>query len=93
MKLSLLASVYAALQLSLSSALTISEINGHKYLSPYAGQNVTAVKGLVTAKGPRLVFIYNIFQMSIGFLAKNKISRVEVGLLACLKNVTNRTYK
>ncbi|EHK98793.1 hypothetical protein M7I_5301 [Glarea lozoyensis 74030] len=48
----LVASVYAALQLSLSSALTISEINGHKYLSPYAGQNVTAVKGLVTAKGP-----------------------------------------
>lgn len=44
-----------ALQLSLSSALTISEINGHKYLSPYNGQSVTAVKGLVTAKGPRLV--------------------------------------
>jgi hypothetical protein len=49
----ILASVYAVLQFSLSSALTISEINGYKYLSPYAGQNVTAVKGLVTAKGPR----------------------------------------
>lgn len=36
---------------SLASALTISEINGVKFLSPYAGQVVTNVTGLVTAKG------------------------------------------
>lgn len=38
---------------TLSSALTISEINGPKFLSPYNGKAVTAVKGLVTAKGPQ----------------------------------------
>lgn len=37
---------------SVASALTISQINGHKYLSAYNGQHVTGVKGLVTAKGP-----------------------------------------
>ena len=37
---------------SVTSAVTISQINGHKYLSPYNGQPVTSVKGLVTAKGP-----------------------------------------
>lgn len=35
-----------------SSALSISEINGPKYLSPYAGQIVKDVTGVVTAKGP-----------------------------------------
>jgi hypothetical protein len=58
-----LVSVYAALQFSFASGLTISEINGHKYLSPYAGQNVTAVKGLITAKGPRLVFLFWVFSI------------------------------
>lgn len=43
----------AAIQLSLSSAITISEINGHKFLSSYNGQTVKDVKGLVTAKGPQ----------------------------------------
>jgi hypothetical protein len=42
---------------SLTSALTISEINGVKYLSPYKGQTVTDVKGLVTAKGPSGFFL------------------------------------
>jgi hypothetical protein len=37
--------------LSAVSALTISEINGINFLSPYAGQSVTNVTGLVTAKG------------------------------------------
>jgi hypothetical protein len=36
----------------LTSALSISQINGHKFLSEYNGKTVTAVKGLVTAKGP-----------------------------------------
>ncbi|KAH8665264.1 Endonuclease/exonuclease/phosphatase [Tricladium varicosporioides] len=42
----------AFLQFSSSAALTISQINGHKFLSPYNGQDVTGVKGLITAKGP-----------------------------------------
>ena len=36
----------------LTSALSISQINGHKFLSEYNGKTVAAVKGLVTAKGP-----------------------------------------
>jgi len=36
---------------SSAHALSIAEINGNKFLSPYAGQNVTSVTGLVTAKG------------------------------------------
>lgn len=34
------------------SALTISEINGAKYISPYLGQTVSNVSGIVTAIGP-----------------------------------------
>ncbi len=37
---------------SVTSAITISQINGRKYLSSYNGQPVTSVKGLVTPKGP-----------------------------------------
>jgi hypothetical protein len=36
---------------SSTSALTISQINGNQYLSPYAGQTVSNIQGLVTAKG------------------------------------------
>lgn len=55
----LLTAIAAALSAcsSLAEAVTISQINGHKYLSPYAGQNVTGVKGLVTAKGPSGFFL------------------------------------
>lgn len=42
----------ASFQLLLVSGLSISEINGHKFLSSYAGQVVACVKGMVTAKGP-----------------------------------------
>jgi hypothetical protein len=57
----IIASVYAALRISHSSALNISEINGnraHRYLSSYAEHNVTAVKDLVTARGPRFKFSF-----------------------------------
>lgn len=37
----------------MTSALTISQINGYKFLSDYNGQTVKNVKGLVTAKGPQ----------------------------------------
>lgn len=38
-------------------ALTIAEINGNKFLSPYSGQTVTGVTGLVTAKSSAGFFI------------------------------------
>lgn len=46
----------ASLQ-SLAAALTIAEINGNKFLSPYSGKSVTNVTGLVIAKGPSGIFI------------------------------------
>ncbi|KAK5725938.1 hypothetical protein LTR15_004128 [Elasticomyces elasticus] len=48
-------SSFAALSASLiasASAVTIAQINGNRYLSPYQGQRVTDLRGLVTAKGP-----------------------------------------
>ncbi|KAF4929148.1 hypothetical protein CGCVW01_v001649 [Colletotrichum viniferum] len=39
------------------SALTIAEINGNKFLSPYKDQTVTNVTGLVLAKGPSGIWI------------------------------------
>ncbi|KAI0535870.1 Endonuclease/exonuclease/phosphatase [Xylaria digitata] len=39
------------------SAQTIREINGNRFLSPYAGQNVTNVTGVVTAKGPSGIWL------------------------------------
>jgi len=41
-----------AAALTVSSAVSISEINGNQFLSPLAGQNVTGVAGIITAKGP-----------------------------------------
>jgi hypothetical protein len=39
------------------SAQTIGQINGPRFLSPYAGQNVTNVTGIVTAKGPSGIWL------------------------------------
>ena len=44
--------VAIALNTLLANAVTISQINGVKYISPYKGQALTGIKGLVTAKGP-----------------------------------------
>lgn len=41
-----------AASIAVSSATSIAEINGIKFLSPFNGQNVTNVSGIVTAKGP-----------------------------------------
>jgi predicted extracellular nuclease len=38
-------------------ALTIAEINGNKFLSPYSGQSVTGITGLVTAKSSSGIWI------------------------------------
>lgn len=48
--------VLASLQ-SLAAALTIAEINGNKFISPYNGQTVTNVTGLLLAKGPNGIWI------------------------------------
>ncbi|TGJ85215.1 hypothetical protein E0Z10_g3544 [Xylaria hypoxylon] len=39
------------------AAQSIREINGNRFLSPYAGQNVTNVTGVVTAKGPSGIWL------------------------------------
>ena len=41
----------------LAAAVTIAEINGNKFLSPYSGESVTNVTGLVIAKGPNGIWI------------------------------------
>ncbi|KAK3381080.1 Endonuclease/exonuclease/phosphatase-like protein [Podospora didyma] len=46
----------ASLQ-SLAAAVTISEINGNKYISPYSGQSLTDITGLLIAKGPNGIWI------------------------------------
>ncbi|KAJ4288738.1 hypothetical protein N0V88_007272 [Collariella sp. IMI 366227] len=47
---------FASLQ-SLAVALTVAEINGNKFISPYSGQAVTNVTGLLIAKGPSGIWI------------------------------------
>ncbi|KAL3422876.1 endonuclease/Exonuclease/phosphatase [Phlyctema vagabunda] len=70
--------------ISLASALTISEINGHKYLSSYAGQTVTGVKGLVTAKGPSGFFLKST-TLDLDIRSSNSIYVFGSGVL---KNIT-----
>lgn len=43
---------FLSLTASLASALSIAEINGNRYLSPYNGKTVSNVSGIITAKGP-----------------------------------------
>ncbi|KAK3401684.1 Endonuclease/exonuclease/phosphatase [Sordaria brevicollis] len=47
----------AGLQPLLSAALTIAEINGNKFISPYKDQTVTDITGLVTAKSSAGIYI------------------------------------
>lgn len=49
-----------AASFAVSSALTIAEINGNKFLSPYNGQTVSNVTGVITAKGPDGLWIRSI---------------------------------
>jgi len=41
-----------AASVAVGSALSIAELNGNKFLSPYNGQTVSNVSGIITAKGP-----------------------------------------
>ncbi|KAI0472275.1 DNase I-like protein [Xylaria cf. heliscus] len=55
-----LACVFAAASTTITSvvsAQSIGEINGKRFLSPYAGQSVTNVTGVVTAKGPSGIWL------------------------------------
>jgi hypothetical protein len=40
-----------------AAAITISEINGNKFISPLNGTSVTGVEGLVIAKGPNGIWL------------------------------------
>lgn len=40
-----------------AAATTIAEINGNKFISPFKDQNVTDVKGLVTAKSAQGIYL------------------------------------
>ena len=42
---------------SAASALTIAQINGNRFISPYKDQTVTDLLGLVVAKGPSGIWI------------------------------------
>jgi hypothetical protein len=46
-----------ATSITLSSAISIAEINGPKFLSPFNGQTVANVSGVITAKGPDGIFL------------------------------------
>lgn len=52
-----LCSVASALLIRSAAAVSISEINGNKFLSPYAGQSLTNISGLITAKGSTGIFV------------------------------------
>ncbi|CAN8104829.1 unnamed protein product [Discula destructiva] len=47
----------SALFTGVTTAVSIAEINGNKFLSPYSGQNVVNVTGVVTAKSGTGIFI------------------------------------
>lgn len=47
-----LRSLALAASIAFASATTIAEINGVKFLSPFNGQTVANVSGIITAKGP-----------------------------------------
>ncbi|GES65221.1 endonuclease/exonuclease/phosphatase family protein [Aspergillus terreus] len=67
-------------------ALTIGEINGKHYLSPYQGKNVSDIKGLVTAKGSSGFYLRSTRSNadspasdSIYVYGKSAVSQVSVG--------------
>lgn len=46
-----------ALLVASATAVTIAEINGNRFQSPYHGQSLTNITGLVTAQGPAGLFV------------------------------------
>ncbi|KAF4977505.1 hypothetical protein FZEAL_5983 [Fusarium zealandicum] len=75
----------------LAAALTIAEINGDRYLSPYQGKNVTDVEGLVTAVGSSGFYLRSTkpdrkIETSEGLyiFGKSAVSKVAVGDIVTL---------
>lgn len=76
---------------SVASCQTIARINGNRFLSPLDGQNVTDVRGVVTAKGPDGFWIrspnYNnghLGSQSVYVYGDNNLDSVAVGNLISL---------
>lgn len=92
MRTQLTFSAFALLFLKSSLAVTISEINGDKFLSSYNGKSVSSVEGLVTAKGSSGFWIRstspdsdNSTSESIYVYGKSSVSKVDVGDIITLK--------
>lgn len=49
--------VASALLVCSATAVSIAEINGNTFVSPYSGQSLTNISGLVTAKGSTGIFL------------------------------------
>jgi Predicted extracellular nuclease len=86
MRTQLTFSAFALIFLKTSLAVTISEINGDKFLSSYKGKSVSDVKGLVTAKGPSGFWIRstspdsdNRTSESVYIYGTSAVSKVDVG--------------
>lgn len=84
----------------LASAVTIAEINGNKFISPYNGKTVTGVKGLVTAKSKAGFYIRSTepddddaTSESLYVYGSSAVSKVEVGDIITLNGkVTEYRY-
>ncbi|KKA29879.1 hypothetical protein TD95_003450 [Thielaviopsis punctulata] len=70
----------------LASAVTIAEINGNKFISPYKDQSVSGVEGLVTAKSSYGFYIRSLqpddddaTSESLYVYDSSSVSKVEVG--------------
>ncbi|KAF9895284.1 hypothetical protein FE257_000188 [Aspergillus nanangensis] len=73
------------------TAVTISEINGNRYLSTYQGKNVSGVEGLVTAKGSAGFYLrstspdhHHKASKSIYVYGKSAVAQVSVGDIVTL---------
>ncbi|OOF93929.1 hypothetical protein ASPCADRAFT_209183 [Aspergillus carbonarius ITEM 5010] len=80
----------AALLLPTALAVTIREIDGTKYISPYKGETVSGVKGLVTAKSSSGFYLRsttaytNGQSYSVYVYGSDAVSQVEVGDIVSL---------
>ncbi|CZT19853.1 related to endonuclease/exonuclease/phosphatase family protein [Ramularia collo-cygni] len=83
---------------------TIASINGDRYLSPFAGQTITGLRGLVTAKGPNGFWIRSTSpdrdprtSDSVYVFGRNSVGNVTVGDVVSLDGTvaefrSNRDY-
>jgi predicted extracellular nuclease len=74
--------------LGVASAVSIAEINGPAFLSPYTGKSVTDVTGLVTAVGPSGFFLRDVTSTSPRRRGQPGSQSVYVFNAAAAKNAT-----